>query len=204
MFHFAAIATLASASTFALASCTGPSADTNSPAPSPTPSSAPPTSQTSAAPKKAYTAQGFLSKKLGELSGWDCTSDIESCSIKFTVEKIDVNPKCTTYGAPPASGRKTLLLHVSLTTGTLSQDGSYLAPTLFNPFSLKGLSQDGFVHDAKPGSCTDQQNMLSTTILPNSRYTGTVEVEVPDSATSVASAHEPTKDGGRGWVWAIV
>lgn len=183
--------------------CTGPSADTSSPAPNPTPSSTTTTSAAPSAPKRTYTAQGFLPKKIGELSGWDCTTDIESCGIKFTVDKIEVNPKCQQYGTPPRSGKKTLLLHVSLTTGTLSSDAAHLAPTLFNPFSLKGLSPDGFVHEAAPGSCTDYAVRLSNTILPNAKYNGTVEIEVPESTTSVASTHEPAQDGGRGWVWRI-
>ncbi|MFS8100947.1 hypothetical protein LFM09_27870 [Lentzea alba] len=185
------------------ASCTGPTAETSSPAPSPTPSSSS-APQTSAAPKRQYTAQGFLPKKIGELSGYDCKTDIESCSIKFTVDKIDINPKCYQYGTPAAGGRKTLLLHVSLTTGTMSSEAAFVAPTIFNPFSLKGLGNDGFVHDAKPGLCTESSAGLSNTILPNSRYTGTVEVEVPDSATSVASAWpQPASDGSRGWVWPV-
>lgn len=203
MFRSAAVIAM---SAFALAatSCTGPAADSSSPAPDPTPSSPTSTTQTSAPPKREHTAQGFLPKKIGELSGFDCKSDLDSCSVKFTVDKIDVNPKCYQYGTPAADGRKTLLLHVSLTTGTMSSDAATLAPTIFNPFSLKGLGQDGFVHDARPGSCTDYTAGLSTTILANSRYTGTVEVEVPESAASVASAwHQPGPDGGRGWMWPI-
>ncbi|MFD4639350.1 hypothetical protein ACFWN2_18675 [Lentzea sp. NPDC058436] len=187
-----------------LVSCTGPSAETSSPAPSPTPSSSASAATTAPATTRNLTAQGFLPKKVGELSGTECTTSIDTCAIKFTVDKIDVNPKCYQYGTPAASGRKTLLLHVSLTTGNLSPDGQLGAPTIFNPFSLKGLSADGFVHDAQPGLCADNKSSLSSTILPNSKYAGTVEVDVPESAVSVASAWSaPAKDGGRGWVWSI-
>ena len=184
------------------AACTGPAANTGSPAPSPTPSSASPTT-TSATPMRALTPQGFLAKKIGQLAGLDCTSDLDSCAIKFSVDKIDVNPQCHQYGAPAGAGRKTLVLHVSMTTGTLSADGSATAPSIFNPFSLKGIAGDGFVHDAQSGTCTDYEGRLSNTILPNSRYSGTVEVEVPESTTSIASAHQASADGGRGWVWEI-
>lgn len=184
-----------------VSACTGPTAST--PAPSPTPSSAAPSSPTptSAAPSRQLTPQGFLTKQIGQLGGLDCTKDLDSCAIKFTVDKIDVDPPCHQYGTPAAAGRKTLLLHVSLTTGTLTADN--WAPMIFNPYSLKGIAEDGFVHDAQPGRCTDYDGRLSTTILPNSRYAGTVEVEVPSSATSVASAHEASPTGDRGWVWAI-
>jgi hypothetical protein len=146
--------------------------------------------------------QGFLPKGLGQLSGLDCPgADIDSCGIKFQVMRIDTNPECRQYGKPAAAGRKTLVLHVSMTTGTLSPDGAAVAPTIFNPFSLKGITRDGFVHDAKPGGCTDPEGRLSEEILPNAKYEGLVEVEVPESVTSVASAHQPAPDGGRGWVW---
>ena len=184
-----------------LVSCTGPTAETKSPAPSPAPSSASPTTTSTAA--KNRTAQGFLPKKLGEVAGLDCTSGLDSCPLKFTVDKIEVNPKCHQYGTPAAAGRKTLLLHVSLTTGDLDASLTALAPMLFNPFSLKGLSADGFVHDAQPGSCTNFDGRLSNTILPNSKYTGTVEVEVPESAASIASAQQLDPNSARGWVWNI-
>lgn len=185
-----------------LVSCTGPTAETRTPAPSPTPSSASPTATTTKAARN-LTAQGFLPKKLGELAGLDCTTGLDSCPLKFTVDKIEVNPKCYQYGTPAAAGRKTVLLHVSLTTGTLSNDLAAVAPMIFNPFSLKGLGADGFVHDAQPGSCTDYAGRLSNTILPNSRYAGTVEVEVSESSVSIASAQLASPDGTRGWVWNI-
>jgi hypothetical protein len=186
-----------------LAACTGPTAENTSPAPSPTPSTASPTA-TSTAAKKNLTAQGFLPKKVGELAGYECKDVIDSCTIKFSVDKIDVNPNCYQYGTQPPSGRKTLLLHVSMTTGNLGSEGAAIAPTIFNPFSLKGLSPDGFVHDAQPRSCMDQTGRLSHTILPNSRYAGMVEVDVPESAASVASAWPMSaQDGSRGWVWPI-
>ena len=50
-----------------MAACTGPTADTGTPAPSPTPSSAAPTTTTPAT--KSLTAQGFLAKRVGELGG---------------------------------------------------------------------------------------------------------------------------------------
>lgn len=161
------------------------------------------TPTTAATPRRDLTQQGFIAKDVGQLAGIDCTGDLNTCSVKFSVDKIEVNPQCHQYGAPPAAGRKTLLLHVSMTTGDLSQDGSRMAPSIFNPFSLNGIADDGFVQEGKPGTCTDQDKRLSNTILPNSRYAGTVEVEVAEAATSVASAYPVASDGSRGWVWKI-
>ena len=184
----------------ALCACTGPTA--TSPAPAPTPSSGSTTTTVATTPTQELTAQGFLPKKVGQIGGLDCTNDIESCAIKFTVDKIDVSPQCDQYGTKAVAGRKTVVLHVSLTTGALSPDGEAAAPMIFNPYSLKGLGADGFVHDAQSGMCTSYETRLSNTILPNSRYTGTVEVEVPESVSSIAAAYS---SGGpnRGWVWEI-
>jgi hypothetical protein len=146
-----------------------------------------------------------LAKEIGQLAGWDCTgTSVDECGIKFTVTAIEVGPKCYQYGTPAAAGRKTILLRVSMTTGTLTADGAALGPSIFNPYSLKGISSDGFVHEAQPGGCTDYQGRLATNILPNAKYEGTVEIEIPESVTSVASANQvPSRDGGRGWVWKI-
>ncbi|PRY46678.1 hypothetical protein [Umezawaea tangerina] len=154
--------------------------------------------------KAGLTPQGFLPKAIGQQAGWDCSgSVIDSCGVRFQVTAVETSPQCHQYGRAPAAGRKILLLRVSMTTGTLSRDGAAVAPELFAPFSLKGISADGFVHDAEPGSCADLDGRLSGTILPNAKYEGAVEIEVPESVTSVASAHQPAQDGNRGWVWPV-
>ncbi|WNV82309.1 hypothetical protein [Umezawaea sp. Da 62-37] len=178
------------------------------PVPTPSAGTAVSTAQTTAAAvatqKAGLTPQGFLPKVIGQQAGWDCPgSTIDSCGVKFQVTALETNPQCAQYGRAPAEGRKTLLLRVLMTTGTLTTDGAGAAPAIFAPFSLKGIGADGFVHDAQPGNCTGQEGALSATILPNSKYEGTVEIEVPESVTSVASAHQPARDGSRGWVWPV-
>jgi hypothetical protein len=167
-------------------------------------SATPTAAATTAATRRGdLSPQGFIPKDLGQLAGIDCTGDLDTCAIKFSVDEIEVNPECHQYGAPAVVGRKTLLLHVSMTTGDLSEDGSRMAPSIFNPFSLNGIADDGFVQEGRPGSCSDQDSRLSDTILPNSRYVGIVEVEVAEGATSVASAYPVASNGSRGWVWRI-
>lgn len=188
-----------------LAAACGGTKQASGPAPRPTPSSVATSVTPTTAPttQRVLTPQGFIAKDVGQLAGVDCPSDLDTCAIKFSVDKIEVNPQCRQYGAAAAPGRKTLLLHVSMTTGNLSEDGSRMAPTIFNPFSLKGIGDDGFVHEAQPGTCTPYDVRLSHTILPNARYAGTVEVEVAESATSIASAYQVASNGSRGWVWKI-
>jgi hypothetical protein len=179
----------------------------SSPAPSPTPSagiSASAVATTAAAQKPGLTPQGFLPKAIGQAAGSDCPgTTIETCGVQFQVNSVEINPTCVQYGTPAAAGRKTVLMTVSLTTGTMTPDGAIVAPVIFNPFSLKGIGADGFVHDAQIGKCTNFEGRLSSTILPNSKYEGTVEVDLPESVTSVASAHQSGADGNRGWVWPL-
>ena len=107
------------------------------------------------------TSQGFVVKELGQVAGIDCTGGIDTCAIRFSVEGIEVNPTCHQYGVPAGVGRKTLLLHVSMVTGELSEDGSRIAPAIFDPFSLNGIADDGFVQEGRPGSCGDRDRRLS-------------------------------------------
>jgi hypothetical protein len=200
-----ATAVVATALALGAAAC-AKDATTGSPAPSPTPSGGVTETPVSATPTPTQRAglspQGFLPKEIGQLAGLDCPgTDINACGIKFQVVKIDTNPECHQYGKPAAAGRKILVLHVSMTTGTLSPEGAAAAPLIFNPFSLRGIGGDGFVHDAQPGNCTDFDGRFTATVLPNAKYEGLVEVEVPESVTSIASSRQAAADGGRGWVW---
>ncbi|HEX6345416.1 hypothetical protein [Umezawaea sp.] len=178
----------------------GASRSAGGPATNPTPSPV----ATSATPTtRELTPQGFIAKDVGQVAGFDCANDLDTCAITFSVDKIEVNPQCHQYGAPHAAGRKTLLLHVSMTTGDLSEEGARSAPSIFNPFSLNGIADDGSVQEARPGTCTDREERLSDTILPHSRYSGTVEVQVAEAATAVASTYPVASNGSRGWVWRI-
>ncbi|ACU36522.1 hypothetical protein [Actinosynnema mirum] len=186
----------------ALSACSSGASGGGSPAPVPSPSgTSPAQATTSSSPRAALTAQGFLPKEVGQAAGIDCASDLESCKVKFTVDEIEVSPECDEFGTPASDGRKTFLLHVSLTTGEMSENGKSVAPLLFNPYSLKGIGDDGFVHDALPGSCAGYDGRISNDIFNNSKYTGKVEVELPASTTSIASAHDFGEN--RGWVWKI-
>ncbi|MGI5506282.1 hypothetical protein [Lentzea sp. CA-135723] len=169
--------------------------------PNPSPSPAP-TSTSTAAPSPSLTPQGFIPKKIGEQGGLNCQTEA-SCGLKFVVERIETNPACGQYGTKADAGSKTVVLHVSMSTGELSQDQSFYAAGIFNPFSMKGISPDGFVHDAKPGSCLDFTGAMPNQILPNSKYSGHVEVVLPESVTSIASASTGTGSKSRGWVWPI-
>lgn len=156
------------------------------------------------ASSSAVTPQGLLAKKIGELGGEDCPAGADSCAVTFTVDRIEINPVCYPQGAKPASGRKTVVLHVSLTTKTLGPERADLVRQVFSAWSMKGVSPDGTVTDAEPGTCTNNEGRLPATFLPNSKYTGRVEVTIPDTAVSIASAPANRANSeGQGWVWPL-
>jgi hypothetical protein len=93
------------------------------------------------------------------------------------------------------------VLYATMSTGQLNQDEAASAAMIFNPFSLKGVTPDGVVHDAQPGSCLDNPGSFPTLLAPNAKYSGKVEVEVPARATSVASVS--SLDSSQGWAWPI-
>lgn len=165
-----------------------------------TTASAAATTATSAVPP--VTPQGLLAKRIGEQGGEDCPSGAESCATLFQVDRIEANPACAQGGTKPDAGRKTVVLHVAMTTRTQNEQQGIRAQQIFNPYSLKGVSPDGTVADATPGLCTSNNGLFPTTILPNSKYSGRVEITVPESATQVASA-PPGGGESRGWVWPI-
>jgi hypothetical protein len=175
-----------------------PSSSVPNPSPSPSPT---PTSTSAAAASPSLTPQGFIAKKIGEQGGLNCQTEA-ACGLKFVVDRIETNPACAQYGTKAEAGQKTIVLHVSMSTGDLTEDQVFYAAAIFTPWSMKGISPDGFVHDGKPGSCTDFNGAMPNQILPNSKYSGHVEVVLPASVTSIASA--PAGAGkSRGWVWPL-
>jgi len=191
----------------AVAGCGGSDEPEAAAAPNPTPeqtavASTAPTTTAAATPAAPKTPQGWLLKKVGELGGLGCSDTVDDCLIKFQVDRIDVSPKCAQYGIAPEAGNRTLVLHISMTTGGITAEEAITAGTIFNPYSMKGLTPDGFVHEAKPGACVDFNGSFPNEIAPNSRYAGTLELELPTTVTTIASAGD-SFDTTRGWAWPI-
>jgi len=197
------------AALLALASCSSGNDDSARRAPDPTPESALTSTQptpttttaiptTTAGPKK--TPQGWLIKDIGEMAGLGGNQGdtLETSPIKFTVDRIEVNPRCQQYGTKAKPGNKTVVLYVTMTTGQVTEEEAFAAAMIFNPFSMKGVTPDGFIHDAQPGSCTGYERAFPNEIAPNGKYSGIVDLELPATATSVVSA-----EGSTGWSWPI-
>jgi hypothetical protein len=153
-----------------------------------------------AASTQAKTPEGWPIKGVGERVGYGGTG-LEDALVTFAVDRIEVNPECARYGIPAHEGNKTVVLYATMSTGQLNQDEAASAAMIFNPFSFKGVTPDGVVHDAQPGSCLDYAGSFPTLLAPNAKYSGKVEVEVPARATSVASVN--SLNSSQGWAWPI-
>jgi hypothetical protein len=158
------------------------------------------TTTTSATHSGLRTSQGWLIKGIGETAGFS-GERLDDALVKFTVDRIEVNPKCDQYGQSPKEGNKTVVLYVTMSTGQINQDEASQAALVFNPFYIKGVTADGFVHDAEPGFCLGFEGAFPSQLAPNAKYSGRVDVELPASATTVASVS--TLDSSQGWAWQI-
>lgn len=162
-----------------------------------------PGSNTRSAASASTTAQGFQPIAIGQETGVGCTAGAASCAVRFTVTAVDINPACDEARSPAPAGRKTVVLHATMTTTTMTTIQAGIARLVFSTLSLKSISADGTVSNVETGHCLDRDNRLNRDILPNSTFTGTVEVSVPESVVSIASGSGYLDDGSRGWVWPL-
>jgi hypothetical protein len=144
-------------------------------------------------------AQGYIPKALGEAAG--LSSPDGSSESTFTIDKITVDPKCSRYGFKPQSGH-TLLLDVRVATGPDADVASELSGIL-SPFSFQAVGADSVTHQAQVGACTDTTKALvNSGFGPNQKYSGTIELVVPDShGTLRAVLPTASNDGVLGWEW---
>ena len=152
---------------------------------------------------EAATKQGFQPLKLGQEAGLGCEpGNPASCTVRFAVTAIDVNPACDPYRTPPPAGQKTVVLHVTMTTATPGQRERAQAGLLFSARQLKGVSPDGHITGVDYGLCLDRPGALSRDIVPNSKYDGFLEIAVDQTATSIATSLAGG-DPATGWVWPL-
>ncbi|GAA1216614.1 hypothetical protein LY12_002137 [Prauserella alba] len=122
-----------------------------------------------------------------------------SSGTSFAIDSIEVDPGCHAYGMPPESGH-TLLLHVRVATGS-DQLAAMDAAGVVNPFSFVEIGADGVSHPADIGSCTDFEDELSSNFGVNQKYSGTIEIVVPEASGTLALDPGAMANGPSGWEW---
>lgn len=148
------------------------------------------TSTTPAGP--AVNERGLIPKAIGEEAGLGNTPGANLAS--FSIDRVTVDPPCQEYGIKPDSGH-TLLLDMRVATGSDTEAVTYLSGVL-NPFSFSEVGKDGVTRTAQPGSCTDYKANLPNQFGVNQKYSGTIELVVPEASGILALQNPPG-----GWEW---
>lgn len=143
--------------------------------------------------------RGYLVKELGEEAGWSAAPGDIDGAVTFAIDKIVVDPPCHEYGQPPESGH-TLVLHVRVATGD-NRDTAMAAAGVLNSFNFAEVGKDGITRDADIGMCTDPKRGLPADYGINQKYTGTIEIVVPEANGSLI-LKDQSMTGPGGWEWS--
>lgn len=115
----------------------------------------------------------------------------------FAIDSVEVDPPCHEYGLRPETGH-TLALTVRASTGSDLEAAQTLS-LLLNPFSFMEIGKDGVTREAQFGSCLDFARHLPSDFGINQKYTGLIELVVPEASGTIA-LQDMSFDGG-GWEW---
>ncbi|TWH20358.1 hypothetical protein [Prauserella rugosa] len=117
----------------------------------------------------------------------------------FTVDRIELDPGCDAYGLPPESGH-TLVLHVRVATGD-DQMSAMDAAGVLNPYNFVEIDSSGVSHRAEFGTCTAPEKALPMNFGVNQKYSGTIELVVPEASGTLALDPGTLINGPAGWEW---
>lgn len=115
----------------------------------------------------------------------------------FSIDSVEVDPPCHEYGIRPEAGH-TLVLTVRASTGSDLEAAQTLS-MLLNPFSFMEIGKDGVTREAQFGSCLDFTRHLPSDFGINQKYTGLIEIVVPEASGIIAL--QDSFGGGGGWEW---
>lgn len=165
----------------------------------------PATTTTATAPNTADAGakvndRGYIPKKLGEEAGLTPGQDRnDPGTVKFVVDKVEVDPSCHEYGMKPENGH-TLLLHMRVATGN-NREYAEGSSGIFQATNFVEIGKDGISHPARYGECTDYAQRLPDNFGMNQRYVGTVELVVPEASGTIVLALPGGMNNTSGWEW---
>lgn len=143
----------------------------------------------------ATTVRGNIPKRVGELAGFG--SDDAPAQNTFAINRITVDPPCSPAGTKPKTGH-TVVLEVTVNTGGDADRAAELGRML-TPGFFSVVGSDGTEHGAWPGDCTDPNRNLPSTFTVRKRYSGTIELKVPEASGTLILAG--TMENATGWEW---
>jgi hypothetical protein len=147
----------------------------------------------------ARNERGLIPTKLGETAGFGAPEEApDQARATFSIDSVEVDPPCDEYGIRPDSGH-TLLLAVRAATSS-DQESAQTLSFVLNPLNFVEIGKDGVTRPAQLGSCIDISRYLPLEFGINQRYSGVIELVVPE-ASGILALQDTWIDGGGGWEW---
>lgn len=144
-------------------------------------------------------SRGAIEKQWRELAGTGC-EDPTDCDVLFALDPPTEATGCWD-SIPPENGQ---LKAISFTVQTGSKFDPANYGTLLNSFDFAAIRANGFtvtglMTDASI-NCNEAEQVLPNQLAPRSMFTGSVVLDLPPDATSIA--YRPAFASG-GWEWQL-
>jgi hypothetical protein len=146
-------------------------------------------------------ARGNLIKQIGETAGWGVSN--ADISVKFVVDKITVDPKCTTQFATPAQNGHLVKVDMRVeTTPSMPTNFAYS----INPGAWSAVGEDGSTQTslatAPSFSCLNSNEQLPSQLSPASKYRGSIVLDVSSPTGTLIFSHPNPTLGGWEWTYS--
>jgi len=146
--------------------------------------------------------RGMLVKKLGEPAGIIASTGAHPIVLTFTVDKIQVDPKCTGSTAEkPENGHFIAVSMTVKTTSDFAPDSfQSIDDTAFTIVGSDGITDAG-VSSYNAFECLKQSEQLPINYLPGSQYQGTVVLD--SKYASGVLVYPMRMSNAQGWEWSF-
>ncbi|MFC4950107.1 hypothetical protein [Pseudonocardia sp. GCM10023141] len=163
-------------------------------------STAPVAAPSPAPPHGEMSPRKNLVKKVGETADWGIGNN--NISVKFVVDKITVDPKCTSqFAGKPQNGHLVQMDVRVETTPDMPTNTGYS----INPYSFSAIGPDGVTEPSVVSgvsfSCLAPNTHLPAQFAPASKYRGSLVLDV--SSPTGTLIFSPSFSGAGGWEWAF-
>lgn len=140
---------------------------------------------TQAQPTPGLSERGNLMKRVGESSSITLDGQEDNPALNFVVNKIDVDPTCTTSYAEKSENGHFVTIDISAETGPQDQfkEAFYGTDFMFNPSEWKFITPAGTTANSVASgasyTCLEQADQIPM-MGPAERATGKIVLDVPD------------------------
>jgi hypothetical protein len=166
----------------------------------------PPATTAAATSARKESPRGAIMKKVGEVAALCADDSCTQFAVTFTLDRIEVNPKCTgkyarQSGSKPERGHFVALTFTVKTTEKFAADQALFT---INPYDFSVVGPDGLTETMSPGSstyeCLPNSELLPTAeYAPASQYVGKVLLDTKHPKGILM--FRPPATGAGGWEW---